>query len=126
MKIMIVDDSITMRRIIINNLQKAGQRDIVEAVDGEEGLERLSALDGKVDLILLDWNMPNMNGLDFLKAAKANASFQRIPVVMVTTESQREQVITAIEAGASGYIIKPFTPEAFQKNILDRLKPTGA
>jgi two-component system chemotaxis response regulator CheY len=120
MKIMIVDDSLTMRRIIIMNLKKAGYADCIEA---ENGLMALNLLENgiKPDMILLDWNMPGMSGMDFLNAIKLNEKFYDIPVTMVTTEADKDKVKSAIQAGASGYLIKPLTPESFRKHVLERM-----
>jgi two-component system chemotaxis response regulator CheY len=119
MKILIVDDSSTMRRIIANTLKQVGQETIVEAGDGVEGLAKLSA-NPDVQLILSDWNMPNMNGLDFL--VKVRESNKTLPVIMVTTEAEKQNVVTAIKAGANNYIVKPFTPEVLQEKIGSFLK----
>jgi two-component system chemotaxis response regulator CheY len=123
MKIMIVDDSLTMRRIIIMNLKKAGYTDVVEA---ENGLMAFNLLDSgvKPDLILLDWNMPEMTGMDFLKMLKSSEKYKHISVTMVTTEAEKEKVVEAIETGASGYLIKPLSPESFHKHVVERILNT--
>jgi len=124
MKIFVVDDSLTMRRIIINNLKKANYTNTVEATDGEDALKQLN--DGlKVDLILLDWNMPKMNGLDFLKTVKADENFKSTPVIMVTTESEKPQVMLALKEGAAGYLVKPISPEAFKKQVIEKIQING-
>ena len=114
MKILVVDDSSTMRRIICNTLKQLNQNEIVEAGDGLEGLDALKAKPD-VGLILTDWNMPNMNGLDFL--TKVRAEKATLPVVMITTEAEKQNVVTAIKAGANNYIVKPFTPEVLKEKI---------
>ena len=114
MKILVVDDSSTMRRIIINTLKTMGQETIVEAGDGVEGLSQL-ANNPDVELILSDWNMPNMNGLDFL--VKVREKNKTLPIVMVTTEAEKQNVITAIKAGANNYVVKPFTPEILKEKV---------
>lgn len=114
MKALIVDDSSTMRRIITKTL--AGMDiEAVEAGDGREALQCLKA--GAVDFILLDWNMPNMDGFETLQAIKANEATASIPVLMVTTEAERSQVVKAIQAGAKQYVVKPFTPEVLVEKI---------
>ena len=120
MKVLVVDDSLTMRRIVLNNLKKAGYEDVLEADDGLAALGLLEQ-GHKVELILLDWNMPNMNGLEFLKVVKAKDAFKAIPVIMVTTEAEKGQVVLAIQAGAAGYLVKPVTPQAFQKQVIEKI-----
>jgi len=115
MKILVVDDSSTMRRIISNTLATIGQTDIVQAGDGVEGLAALEN-NPDVGLVLSDWNMPNMNGLDFLTKIRATKG-KGLPVVMVTTEAEKSNVITAIKAGANNYIVKPFTPEILAEKV---------
>ncbi len=119
MKILVVDDSSTMRRIITNTLKQVGQEDVLEACDGKEALSSFKAHDD-IDLILTDWNMPNMNGLDFL--TEVRGVNKDIPIVMVTTEAEKGNVVVAIKAGANNYIVKPFTPEVLKEKIGPWLK----
>lgn len=124
MKIMVVDDSITMRRIIVVNLKKMGYSDIIEADNGKIALQMLRnplSMGGLPNVILLDWNMPEMSGIDLLKLLKEDSFLRAIPVIMVTTESEKEKVVLAIQTGASGYLVKPITPESFQKQVVDKL-----
>lgn len=121
MKILVVDDSSTMRRIIINTLKQIGQEDVVQAADGVEGLAALQA-NADVELVLSDWNMPNMNGLDFLKKVREGKSQQELPVIMITTEAEKSNVVTAIKAGANNYIVKPFTPDVLTEKLGPHLK----
>jgi len=114
MKFLVVDDSSTMRRIICNTLQASGYSDVVEAGDGVEGLDVFEK-NPDVNIILTDWNMPNMNGLEFL--SKVRETNKEIPIVMVTTEAEKQNVVTAIKAGANNYIVKPFTPEVLKEKI---------
>ncbi|MBN2712917.1 MAG: response regulator [Planctomycetes bacterium] len=114
MKILVVDDSSTMRRIITNSLKTMGQETVVEAGDGIEGLAQLKA-NADVGLILTDWNMPNMNGLEFL--TKVRETNKDVPIVMITTEAEKQNVVTAIKAGANNYIVKPFTPDVLQEKL---------
>lgn len=118
-KILVVDDSSTMRRIITNTLKSIGQETTVEAGDGIEGLAQLKA-NPDVTLVLTDWNMPNMNGLDFL--TKVRAENKTLPIIMITTEAEKQNVVTAIKAGANNYIVKPFTPEVLKEKLGDFLK----
>jgi len=111
MRVLVVDDSSTMRRIIKNTLTKAGFDDIDEAENGKLALEKV---DG-ADLILTDWNMPEMDGLTFTKEARAKGV--KVPIIMVTTESGKEEVVAAIQAGVNDYVAKPFTPETIKEKI---------
>ena len=118
-KILIVDDSATMRKILMRVVRQAGveAEGFLEAANGAEGLERLSA-DGTIDLILSDVNMPVMNGVDFVRAVRALAARVSVPIVMVTTEGGEAMVESALEAGASGYVTKPFTPESLRAALV--------
>lgn len=115
MRILLVDDSSTMRRIQKNTLEKLGHTDIVEAGDGADALRRLS--EGKFDLILMDWNMPNLNGIEALRKIKADPALKSTPVIMVTSESEKTRIVEAIQAGAANYVVKPFNPETLQDKI---------
>ncbi len=106
-KILIVDDFSTMRRIVKNLLGDLGFFNTAEAEDGNSALVELRK--ARFDLVVTDWNMPGMPGIDLLKAIRADESLKKIPVLMVTAESKREQIIEAAQAGVSGYVIKPFT-----------------
>ena len=117
MKILVVDDSSTMRRILKNCLNKLGHEEIVEAGDGLEAQKAIQ-LHKDTKLALVDWNMPNMNGYEFLQWAKAQEDVKHIPIIMVTTEAEKTNVLMAIKAGAANYVIKPFTPEI----IADKIK----
>ncbi|HVX41649.1 MAG TPA: response regulator [Gemmatimonadaceae bacterium] len=117
MKFLVVDDSVTMRRIIINALQRIGYTDTLEAADG---LEALAKFDASVKFIITDWNMPNMSGLDFARAVRATPIGQSVPILLVTTRGAREDIIAAVEAGVNNYILKPFTPSVLKEKI-DRL-----
>ncbi len=116
MRIITVDDSSTMRRIIKNTLKRIGYGDeILEAGDGKEALEILANTD--VDLIITDWNMPVMDGLTFVKHIRANSKYDDVPIIMVTTEAAKEDIITALKAGVNNYIVKPFTPDVLKDKI---------
>ncbi|HOX06982.1 MAG TPA: response regulator [Planctomycetota bacterium] len=116
MRFLVVDDSGTMRRIIAKALKDIGADTVVEAGDGMEALLKLQSA-GKIDVILTDWNMPKMNGLEFLKSVKGNAAFKDIPVIMVTTEAEKASVLEAIKAGARNYVAKPFTPDVLKAKV---------
>ncbi len=112
MKALVVDDSTTMRRIVVNALKTIGGYDIVEAGDGREALGKL---DPDVGLVVTDWNMPNMGGLDFVKAVRPSRT--DLAILMVTTRGTKEDILQAIEAGVDDYVLKPFTPPALKEKI---------
>lgn len=114
MKCLVVDDSATMRRIVVNALKSIGYENVVEAGDGSDALARC---DATVELVITDWNMPVMGGLDFVKALRANPQHLKTPILMVTTRSVKEDIMQAVEAGVSGYILKPFTPQVLKEKI---------
>lgn len=114
-RILIVDDFSTMRRIVKNLLNDLGFTNTAEADDGTTALIELRK--NKYDLVITDWNMPGMPGIDLLKAIRADAALSKIPVLMVTAEAKREQIIEAAQAGVNGYIIKPFTAATLEDKI---------
>ncbi|WP_432758072.1 chemotaxis response regulator CheY [Methylophaga pinxianii] len=115
MKILIVDDFSTMRRIIKNLLRDLGFNNTIEADDGLTALPILNA--GGVDFLVTDWNMPGMQGIDLLKTVRADPKLATLPVLMVTAETKREQIIEAAQAGVNGYIVKPFTAATLKEKI---------
>ena len=115
LRILSVDDFPTMRRIIKNILGQLGLRDVHEAEDGAMALSKLRS--EKFDLVVADWNMPRMSGLELLKEMKADASLKGIPVVMVTAEADKENVMAALKEGASNYIVKPFNAETLREKL---------
>ena len=114
MKFLVVDDSATMRRILVNSLQRIGYSDCVEAEDGVQALEKF---DPSVGFVITDWNMPKMSGLDLAKALRAHGAGKVVPILMVTTRSVREDIVAAVEAGVNNYIVKPFTPQVLKEKI---------
>ncbi len=114
-KVLVVDDFATMRRIVKGVLRQLGFENIVEAEDGSIALDTLKK--EEIGLIVSDWNMPNMNGLDLLKAVKGDDGLKGIPFIMVTAEGLKENVLEAVKVGVTNYIVKPFTPEAFSEKI---------
>jgi two-component system chemotaxis response regulator CheY len=122
MKTLVVDDSTTMRKILINILATAGITDVQQASDGQQAVEAVGA--EEYNLILMDWNMPNMLGIDALKAIRAAG--KQVPIIMVTTEAEKSRVLEALRAGANNYIIKPFKPEAIISKIQETLARTTA
>jgi two-component system, chemotaxis family, chemotaxis protein CheY len=119
-KILIVDDSITIRRIITNALKTVGFTDTIEASNGREALEKLTS--GKVDFIITDWNMPEMNGLDLIKEVRANPVYSAMPILMITTRGTEHDVVEALQAKVNSYIMKPFTPQELKEKIEGILK----
>ncbi|MDP1697172.1 MAG: chemotaxis response regulator CheY [Xanthomonadaceae bacterium] len=117
-KILVVDDFSTMRRIVKNLLQELGYSNIQEADDGNTALPMLKA--AKFDFVVTDWNMPGMTGIDLLKAIRADPALKAMPVLMVTAENSREQIIEAAQSGVNGYIVKPFTGATLKEKI-DRI-----
>jgi len=115
MKILIVDDFSTMRRIIKNLLRDLGFNNTIEADDGLTALPILNA--GGIDFLITDWNMPGTQGIDLLKTVRADAKLSTMPVLMVTAETKREQIIEAAQAGVNGYIVKPFTAATLKEKI---------
>jgi two-component system chemotaxis response regulator CheY len=115
MKILIVDDFSTMRRIIKNLLRDLGFTNTHEADDGMTGLPMLQS--GNFDFLITDWNMPGMTGIDLLKSLRADAKLKNLPVLMVTAEAKRDQIIEAAQAGVNGYVVKPFTAAVLKEKI---------
>ena len=114
MKFLVVDDSSTMRRIVVNSLQRIGFADTVEAGDGKEALEKF---DETVKFVITDWNMPNMTGTELAKALREREDGRQVPILMVTARSVRDDIIEAMEAGVNNYIVKPFTPQILKEKI---------
>jgi two-component system chemotaxis response regulator CheY len=116
LKILVVDDSSTMRRIIKNTLGRLNYKDILEA---ENGVEAWSHMEDNKDLgmLITDWNMPEMNGLELVKKVRASGEFNDLPIIMVTTEGGKAEVITALKAGVNNYIVKPFTPQVLKEKL---------
>ena len=116
MKLLVVDDSSTMRRIIKNTLARLGYKDVLEGADGVEGWAQLDA-NPDVGMLITDWNMPEMNGLELVKKVRADERFKDMPIIMVTTEGGKAEVITALKAGVNNYIVKPFTPQVLKEKL---------
>jgi two-component system, chemotaxis family, chemotaxis protein CheY len=123
MNFLVVDDFSTMRRIIKNLLNDLGYANVTEADDGNTALPMLQ--NGKFDFLITDWNMPGMPGLELLKHVRADARLAKMPVLMLTAEAKREQIVEAAQAGVSGYVIKPFTAATLKEKI-DKILATLA
>jgi len=115
MKILIVDDFSTMRRIVRNLLKQLSFNNVDEAEDGDVALEKLK--DGSYDFVITDWNMPNMTGLELLRAVRSDEQLKDLPVLLITAEAEKENVVLAAEAGVNDYIVKPFTGDVLQQKI---------
>ncbi|RKX26621.1 MAG: two-component system response regulator [Candidatus Zixiibacteriota bacterium] len=115
MKILAVDDSPTMRRIIINTLKRAGYEDVVEASDGKDALAKVEI--EKPNFIITDWNMPEMDGLTLVTTLRSKDEYKNLPILMVTTRSVKDDIMEAMKAGVNNYIVKPFTPETLKAKI---------
>jgi two-component system, chemotaxis family, chemotaxis protein CheY len=127
MRILVVDDFPTMRRIVRNLLKELGYSNVDEAEDGAAGLARLRS--GSYEFVISDWNMPNLDGLAMLKEIRADANLAHLPVLMVTAESKKENIIAAAQAGASGYVVKPFTAATLDEKlnkILEKMAKAGS
>jgi two-component system chemotaxis response regulator CheY len=116
MKILVVDDFSTMRRIVRNLLKELGFANVHEAEDGADGLNKLRN-DGNFEFVVSDWNMPNMTGIEMLRAIRADEKLKHLPLLMVTAEAKRENIIEAAQAGASGYVVKPFTAATLDEKL---------
>ncbi len=126
MKILVVDDFSTMRRIIKNVLHELGYNNTDEADDGKTALPMLQG--GSYDFVITDWNMPGMQGIDLLKAIRSDSKLASTPVLMVTAEAKKDQIVMAAQAGVNGYIVKPFTAETLREKIskiFERLQATA-
>jgi two-component system chemotaxis response regulator CheY len=115
MKFLVVDDFSTMRRIVRNLLKELGYVHIDEAEDGVVALAKLKS--GSIDFVVSDWNMPNMSGIELLRAIRADAALKHLPVLIITAEARKENIIEAAQAGASGYIVKPFTAATLEEKL---------
>jgi two-component system chemotaxis response regulator CheY len=127
LKFLVVDDFSTMRRIVRNLLKELGFTNVDEAEDGQAALAKLRG--GGFDFVISDWNMPNMTGLELLKELRADPALRHLPVLMVTAEARKENIIEAAQAGASGYIVKPFTAATLEEKlnkIFQSMQKTGA
>ena len=126
MKILVVDDFPTMCRIVRNLLKELGYANVDEAEDGLAGLAKLRS--GNFDFVVSDWNMPNLDGLSMLKEIRADAALSHLPVLMVTAEAKKENIIAAAQAGANGYVVKPFTAATLDEKlskIIDKMTKVG-
>lgn len=119
MRILVVDDSSTMRRIIKNTLTRLDYEDIEEAENGAEAWKIMC--NKEIDILVTDWNMPEMNGLELVKKVRAEDKYKEMPIIMITTEGGKSEVIIALKAGVNNYIVKPFTPQVLKEKLEDVL-----
>lgn len=124
MKFLVVDDFSTMRRIVRNLLKELGFVNVDEAEDGAVALQKLKA--GGFDFVISDWNMPNMDGLALLQSIRADDSLKNLPVLMVTAEAKKENIVAAAQAGANGYVVKPFTAATLDEKLNKIFQNMGA
>jgi len=115
-KFLVVDDSVTMRRIVVNTLKTLGYNQYVEAEDGKDALEKIST-DISINFVITDWNMPVMSGLELTKAIRSNDRTKSLPILMVTTRGVKEDIVQALQAKVSNYVVKPFTPQILKDKI---------
>ncbi|MCO5358794.1 response regulator [Acidovorax kalamii] len=120
---LVVDDFATMRRIVCNLLREVGVNHITEAENGAEALRKLEV--GRIKFVISDWNMPQMNGLELLEAVRASSQLATLPFLLVTAEARKENIVNAAQAGADGYIVKPFTAGTLSEKIMTILKKKG-
>jgi two-component system chemotaxis response regulator CheY len=116
LKFLVVDDSVTMRRIVVNSLRNLGYNDFVEAVDGKDAFEKLNA-DNSINFVITDWNMPVVSGLELVKSIRGDEKLSKLPILMVTTRGVKEDIIEALQARVNNYIVKPFTPQILKEKI---------
>ncbi len=116
LKFLVVDDSVTMRRIVINSLRNLGFANYVEAGDGKEALDKLGA-DSSINFVITDWNMPVLSGLELVKTIRGDDKISKVPILMVTTRGVKEDIIEALQARVNNYIVKPFTPQILKEKI---------
>jgi two-component system chemotaxis response regulator CheY len=116
LKFLVVDDSVTMRRIVANSLKTIGHDLYVEAGDGREALIKLES-DEAINFVITDWNMPEVSGLELVKAIRTSNKYGKIPILMVTTRGLKEDIIEALEAKVNNYVVKPFTPQILKEKI---------
>ena len=122
-KFLVVDDFATMRRIVRTLLKELGFENVDEAEDGAVALSKLKA--GAFQFVITDWNMPNMNGLELLQAIRSDGGLKNLPVLMITAEAKKENIVAAAQAGASGYIVKPFTAATLDEKLKRIFEKSG-
>ena len=120
LKFLVVDDSLTMRRIVVNALKAQGYGQVMEAQDGKDAVAKI--MSEGAGFVITDWNMPEMSGLEFIKAVRANEQTRHLPVLMVTTNASQDDLVAAMKAGVNNYVVKPFTADTIREKIEAALK----
>ncbi len=115
-KFLVVDDSVTMRRIVTNSLKTLGYSNFVEAVDGQDAISKIEA-DSSINFVITDWNMPNMTGLELTQAIRGNPATENMPILMVTTRGVKDDILQALQAKVNNYVVKPFTPQVLKEKL---------
>lgn len=121
-KILIVDDMGTMRKLVAKSCSSLGFTNFTEAADGVKAWEALTAPDAQIGLIISDWNMPNCTGIDLLRRVRGDSRYKNLPFILVTAEAEKHQIVEAIQAGVSGYVVKPFTPASLSQKLEEAYK----
>ena len=116
LKFLVVDDSLTMRRIVSNSLKNLGYNNFIEAENGRDALEKLEA-DDSINFVITDWNMPEVSGLELVKSIRSHSKYSDIPILMVTTRGVKEDILQALQAKVNNYVVKPFTPQVLNEKI---------
>ena len=116
LKFLVVDDSVTMRRIVNNSLKSLGYTNVVEAGDGKDALSKLAA-DNSINFVITDWNMPVMSGLELSQAIRSDSKLNNLPILMVTTRGVKEDIVQALAAKVNNYVVKPFTPQVLKEKL---------
>lgn len=116
-RVLVVDDMMTMRKLVSKVCKELGFSDITEAADGAKGWEAICNANPGIGLVISDWNMPNTSGLDLLKRVRSDSRFSKLPFIMVTAEAEQHQIVEAVKAGVSNYLVKPFTPESLKEKL---------
>ncbi len=125
-RVLIVDDMLTMRKLVTKACKDIGFSDFTEAADGNLAWEKLTTAMPAINLIISDWNMPNCSGLDFLKKVRSDAKYAKLPFLLLTAEAEQKQVVEAIQAGVTGYIVKPFTTDTLKEKLEGAHKKVSA
>ncbi len=125
-RILVCDDMLTMRKLVTKALKDLGFTDFIEAADGKLGWDALTAANPPVQLVVSDWNMPNMSGLEFLKKVRSTDPYKKLPFVLLTAEAEKNQILEAIQSGVSNYIVKPFTVDMLKQKLSDTHKRVSA
>jgi two-component system chemotaxis response regulator CheY len=125
LKFLVVDDSVTMRRIVLNSLKAIGHNDIIEAIDGRDAFVKLTS-DDTINFVITDWNMPEVSGLELVKSIRSNPKTSAIPILMITTRGSKEDIMEALQSKVNNYVVKPFTPQILREKIEQVISSSAA